>query len=363
MEDVTFLSLLLKKHFITLVLIVVYAIKLYYQKRSRDLELRYFWVTVVSCFLLVLEDVVESLAALDPDLLFFRVLFSVIGYTLRPVAVLGLLLVVCPPEKRSWKLWLLSVVNLAVNLTAFFSPIAFSFDQDYGFTRGLLGVVVFIAAFLYMAQLLVLTWRRFHEHKKEEHWILILCAVSCIAAAVLDMRFGGCRLNDALMISSIFFFMFLRSHDNRLDVLTLLENRLAFYDDLEYEQKTVTAIASLDMNGLKKINDTLGHTRGDEALVAIGRCLAAFNGRNTSAYRIGGDEFAIVFRKQTEESVKKVLAQAKENVAAAGYSVSAGYAMRAANESVEDMLQRSDRGMYQDKAAYYQQNGTDRRRR
>lgn len=362
MDNMSALDLLLTRHFLTGLLILVCGIKLYSQKKAKDAELRYFWMTLICCALLVMQDVAESLAAQDPDLRFFRILFSVIGYVLRPVAAIGLLLVVCPPKHRTWRLWIPALVNLAINLTAFFSPIAFSYDQNYNFVRGPLGYSVFIVGMLYMAQILVATWHRFHERKRSERWILILCATACIVASVIDALYWGIRLNEAILISSVFFYMFLRSHDNRLDPLTSLENRFAFYEDIQRHPKSVSAIASLDMNGLKHINDTQGHTEGDRALAEIGRCLGRADSRNTIAYRIGGDEFLIVFLQQDKAAVEKTIARVREDVTQAGYSVSVGCAMRTGSESTDDLLHESDRKMYEDKAAYYRQSGMDRRR-
>ena len=350
------------KSFITIVLCVVFGVKLYNQKRAKNAEFRYFWMTLICCFLLVIEDAVESTAAQDPGLRLLRTAMSVIGYVLRPTAVLGLLLIICPPEKRTWRIWIPCLVNLAVFSTAFFSPIAFGFDQDYGFVRGPLGACVFIVASLYMIQILFLSWRRFYDRKRSERWILILCATACIVGTIIDMFHGGGHLNEALMVSCVFFNLFLCSHDNRLDPLTDLENRFAFYDDMEHHRKDITAVASLDMNGLKRINDTQGHAEGDRALTEIGRCLNAINDRYTTAYRIGGDEFAILFFGPNEASVGKTVQQACEGVKRAGYSLSAGYAMRSGSEHPQDMLLISDRNMYADKAEYYRNSGLDRRR-
>ena len=51
-------------HYITIFLVVLISIKLYAQKKSRDVELRYFWLTLVCCILLVFQDVFESFASL-----------------------------------------------------------------------------------------------------------------------------------------------------------------------------------------------------------------------------------------------------------------------------------------------------------
>ena len=363
MKGISALDLLLDNHYITLLLIIAYSIRLIDHKSSRDSELKYFWITVISCFALVLQDIAEIIAAQDPSLIFWRTLLSIAGYTLRPIAALGLLLVVCPPEQRTWKLWIPAGINAAVNLTALFSPLAFYFSDDYGFRRGPLGYVVFIVGILYILQILIVTWKRFYNRNLAERAILLICALSCLGATAVDANYGGHHLTEAIMISSIFFYIFLRSHDNRTDQLTLLENRFAFYEDIANLDKNITAVASLDMNGLKALNDTQGHIEGDKALQEIGRCLSKINDRDTIAYRIGGDEFIILFLQQDESSVQNTLSKVNEDVTAAGYSLSIGYAKRTADEEIGETIHASDQSMYASKAQYYQQSGMNRRRR
>ncbi len=70
------------------------------------------------------------------------------------------------------------------------------------------------------------------------------------------------------------------------------------------EKRTITAVVSVDMNDLKKINDTQSHSAGDLALTTVAECLTKNRVRNKKVYRIGGDEFAIFYRGQTEEDVQ-----------------------------------------------------------
>ena len=350
-------------HYITILLVLLCGIKLYAQKKTKDAELRFFWITLLCCFLLVIQDILESCTAADPALRFWRILLSAAGYILRPVAAVGLLLVVCPPERRSWKLWIPALLNMAVNLTAFFSPLAFSFDREYGFVRGPLGYVVFIVSFLYMIQILVLIWQRFYEGKKEERWILILCVFGCMAASAADALFGGCHLNEAMMIGCIFLMFFLRTHDNYLDPLTSLRNRFAFYDDSNHLDRDVSAIASIDMNGLKELNDCQGHTAGDRALSEIGRCLREISSRDIIPYRVGGDEFVVLFVHESMTGAEAALAQLRANVSRAGYSVSIGCVKKENSQSMEDALLESDIQMYNEKTAYYRNSGIERRGR
>jgi diguanylate cyclase (GGDEF)-like protein len=277
----------------------------------------------------------------DPSLRFWRTLLSVLGYTFRSSASLGLMLVVIPREKRSFVLYIPCMLTLLVSSTAFFSDIAFGYNENYSFYRGPLGYVAFIVPICYLLMILWITLKRFSESKGLQKHIILGCAVFCLAASFVDALYGGIRLNEAIMISSIFFYIILRAHDNRRDALTGLLNRQAFYDDCAGFGDEIEAAASIDMNGLKTMNDSLGHHAGDEALVRIAACMQEVANRNILAYRIGGDEFVILFFRASEELVSHTADQIRESVSKAGYSISVGYAMRDRTADLEETIRDS----------------------
>ncbi|WP_249395937.1 GGDEF domain-containing protein [Deinococcus sp. QL22] len=81
-----------------------------------------------------------------------------------------------------------------------------------------------------------------------------------------------------------------------LDSLTGLGNRRAF--DLQLAQDTqavqATRLFVLDLNDFKQVNDARGHAAGDALLAQVGACLNALVQGGGHAYRIGGDEFAVL---------------------------------------------------------------------
>ena len=355
---------LLSRHLISLFLIILFAIRLGSQRSTRDKELRYFWLTVISCFLLVLEDQAETAASLEPGLRFWRTLLSIAGYVLRSTATVGLVFVVCKPEQRNKFIWWIPcLINLGVCMTAFFTDIAFGFDENYTFYRGPLGYIAFIVPFFYLLTILFLTFRRYGDGgRKTEGLILITCALLCLMSAIVDATHGGVRLHEAILISSIFFYLFLRSYDVRRDALTSVLNRQSLYEDCESLKKSICAVASLDMNGLKAMNDRQGHHAGDAALKKIGECLGEITGPDVRAYRIGGDEFVVLFFRMKEGIVQKTLENVRSRVEEAGYSVACGYAMREEGDDPETMIRRSDLKMFEQKAQYYKEKSHDRRR-
>ncbi|NJM51493.1 MAG: EAL domain-containing protein [Sphingomonadales bacterium] len=93
-----------------------------------------------------------------------------------------------------------------------------------------------------------------------------------------------------------------RAYANQLahhDQLTNMPNRRAFMDALnrlhQRRPDRPVAVAMIDMNGFKPINDTYGHAAGDKLLVNAGQCLTAVVGKDGIVARLGGDEFAVLF--------------------------------------------------------------------
>ena len=61
---------------------------------------------------------------------------------------------------------------------------------------------------------------------------------------------------------------------------------------------------SVDVNGLKKVNDTKGHTAGDELIKGAANCLTLAVGNNGKVYRTGGDEFMAVLFTENPEKIR-----------------------------------------------------------
>lgn len=145
------------------------------------------------------------------------------------------------------------------------------------------------------------------------------------------------------------------------DSLTELPNRRAFETDMEtaFRNAAFTAAGTLaviifDLDGLKVANDTLGHGRGDHLLRAFGDHLASTFQQVGHAYRIGGDEFAVIgTRTPDDASIGLLLQTTLEQARRQGLtqlSASMGVARYPADaQTPGDLLRFSDRRMYQDK--------------
>jgi Amt family ammonium transporter len=105
-------------------------------------------------------------------------------------------------------------------------------------------------------------------------------------------------------------------HDAMHDVLTGLPNRALFYDRLQLALSRRTrrrdqgcGVLFLDLDGFKKVNDTLGHAAGDMLLIAVAQKLKAVLRPQDTAARFGGDEFGVLVENITSTADIDTIAQ------------------------------------------------------
>ncbi len=142
------------------------------------------------------------------------------------------------------------------------------------------------------------------------------------------------------------------------DQLTGLYNRSFFGEYLERLQKKDSypiSIISADCDGLKMMNDTFGHTVGDDYLRMTVLLFKMVIPETGTLFRTGGDEFLIILPSTTEEQAEQLIAQMKEkeklfNIREQQLSVSFGLStVENGEESFEDGVKRSDSNMYKEK--------------
>lgn len=150
------------------------------------------------------------------------------------------------------------------------------------------------------------------------------------------------------------------------DALTGLPNRRLFHrrvnDMLERSQGLAGAIAIIDLDRFKVVNDSLGHNNGDALLVRLGSLLAEAIRPGDTVARLGGDEFGVILpRVITEDDataiLERLLVAISEPVEIRGLPLlaeaSVGYALIPDDGADgETLLQRADIAMYVAKSSH-----------
>jgi diguanylate cyclase (GGDEF)-like protein/PAS domain S-box-containing protein len=151
------------------------------------------------------------------------------------------------------------------------------------------------------------------------------------------------------------------------DTLTSLPNRAYFMDHLDTVLKrsktpygTRFAVLFIDLDRFKVVNDSLGHTTGDELLVEVAKRLSAVLRPGDMVARLGGDEFTILLENLASDDgainvAERLLQSMNEPLQLGGYEVRVGasigiaYGLAAYNAPGE-ILRDADTAMYQAKA-------------
>jgi diguanylate cyclase (GGDEF)-like protein len=107
------------------------------------------------------------------------------------------------------------------------------------------------------------------------------------------------------------------------------------------------ALLVADVDGLEGINDTRGHAAGDDVLRAAAGLLRAVAPPGGRAFRVGGDEFAIVFECASPDAARRVGWELQTRAPGRlGTSVSVGIALAAAGETDEALVGRADAALH-----------------
>ncbi|NVK37525.1 MAG: GGDEF domain-containing protein [Gammaproteobacteria bacterium] len=154
-----------------------------------------------------------------------------------------------------------------------------------------------------------------------------------------------------------------------VDELTGIMGRRA----LEFKLKTQGKhyfVAMVDVDHFKNFNDTYGHQVGDDVLKMIAKLISQTRG--AKAYRYGGEEFCLVFNKQTQEEVRQALEDTRKRIAdyalypkslvrkkskrgqkskqkALHITASFGVAQQHSGQNYEQVIERADKALYKAK--------------
>lgn len=140
------------------------------------------------------------------------------------------------------------------------------------------------------------------------------------------------------------------------DQLTGSLNRYAFLKlGDEVPEDAQVGVLYCDISGLKMVNDTLGHSEGDEIIVRWYRIIRKFF-REHEVFRTGGDEFVVVSQDISKVDFLSKVESLKEEIALEDNHLSLGSAW-ASGGGIQPLLMKAEEKMYEDKYDYYNRKG------
>lgn len=151
--------------------------------------------------------------------------------------------------------------------------------------------------------------------------------------------------------------------DLKIEPMTGLFNKRAMYETIETKINNFkyfnrdSHLVIIDLDFFKRVNDTYGHTVGDEVLISLADLLKSKIKHKANAFRFGGEEFVIIFDKQTTNEVYNIVENIRitfnrkvfKSLNNERLSFSAGISKLKLSFNAEQWLESADTALYQAK--------------
>ena len=292
-----------------------------------------------------------------------RLILMAIRYSATPMIIAFIIYTLAKNVK--WTVFIPAIILTAFDLISIFTGTVFYLDSEGNLKRGPFGYLPYVMVGAYSFFLVYILYKRSNKRPTELFPIGFLClafASGLVLPFILGKEYSHIFC-VTITIALFVYYVFLILQLTEKDALTGLLNRQSFYAAVNNDTKNLNAVVTIDMNGLKAINDLEGHAEGDKALETLAFCFMQASTAKESVFRIGGDEFVIVCRKVSEEEVKKLIDRIREKVAETRYHCAIGYSFSSGGDrNIDEMIKESDQMMYKDKMDFYSQPGNKKYR-
>lgn len=344
-------STLIQMSFVPLVAIILTLILIIKNKTISKKITRFYLCAVVIFGLLMIVDMSDFYLSHLEKLNNMRYITSIVGYCLRPIALLLILFTLIRNDNTKKKSWILVIPALINALLCIFTPLTkwiFYFTENNDFHRGPIGLIPFIVSGIYLIVLFCAMFVHLHGIEKTELLLVLAMIVAVMIAVVIEsLTSARCLLNGIGVIFTNFYFLYLNTQTYRRDELTYLLNRRSLYTDIKGITEN-TFVVCIDMNNLKLLNDTYGHMVGDQALKTVANALKDTIMHHGNVYRVGGDEF-VILTKLSEESLKNCFKKIDKILTQNDLSIAYGYELYDGIKSFEEVYNNADEKMYSHK--------------
>ena len=321
------------------------------------------YILITAIFLLSIVVFVEFYFAGKGEQNTLRTILMAIRYSATPLIIAEITITLV--KRMRWFVFIPAIALVVLNIVSIFTGVVFKIDDSSNLVRGPLWLIPYIMVGLYSVFLVYLLIKR--SNKRPMEIIPIVFFIFALGSGLVfpfifrDAYASMFCVTIAIALFAYYEFSVLQL--TKKDSLTGLLNRHAYFADISNDPKSISALISIDMNGLKKINDNVGHQAGDEALVTLALCFSRPLKNKQSGYRIGGDEFIIVCRRTSEEEVLQLVEKIKKNVSETEYTCSIGYSFNPdGDKPISDLLRESDEMMYLEKEKFYRKASNERRK-
>lgn len=271
-------------------------------------------------------------------------------------------------------------IGIVGALIMFISPINYYEGKGTSYSGGIGVILCFSLGFLFLiaANILIII-----NHKRIRKNILIttlpLSLITLIFLIVQLVIPEFLFTAQSLTIMALGLFFAIENPIEKIikqsfiDVVSNIWNRNCFEYDMEHsitekiENGSKLIFVMGDINGLKQINDNLGHFEGDKLIRNTADILRRNMPSAYKVYRTGGDEFVIIYFNTEMNIVENEIHNVEKDCSKIKFEknlpvgISIGYAENTDEKSILDIAKKAEKMLYENKRKYYEETGKSRR--
>ncbi len=329
------------------------------------------FLTIFSLIIEIIEYYIISQGSAE-YILFYKIIM-VLAFILTNIIVYTLLSLNDNGKFSKNKLLAIPlIINMVINIATYWTGWIFYIDSQGQYYRGDYFYVQLVINMFYYILLIIAIFINDDDYDSDDIILLSSIFALPVIAIIIQITFPKYYLIwVTAALSLMLYYIFLRELQFKFDLTSGIKNRRAFTNKMLQlnKSKRNTAIVVMDLNDLKKINDSRGHDEGDEIIHKSAKFLQESFDNVGTPYRIGGDEFSVLCVNSSKDQVEAALDKL-HNLLEEYNSVNDlkivfgyGYHFYTGNENIFEVFESADKKMYQHKAkikGYYGRRRDDK---
>ena len=356
--------------FLLIILALIFGVSLAFRSQYVNKYKNRYFICAVLVNIGILVSEIGTGMGVNYHVRYLHIIMYMINYSLAPLLPYCIVLMNRKCFMRKEKIAMIpALLIILIAVTSQQTRLLFYVDEANQYSRGPFYMVSLAVCMLYFIMLTITAFREYRDADLSEKIYLLAIFFLALGGVFLQVFVPGVKsMWTTTGVSLLLYYTFVLELSNKYDILTGARNRRAFDShraSLLHERNY--ALVVFDINGLKPVNDNLGHEQGDKLIMGTADVLIASFFDVGKVYRIGGDEFCAICDDTSEEQIQAALENVEQNISKANrnrkdqltLSVSYGWEIHKADDTrdYKEVFNTADGRMYEMKQEFYKLKG------
>lgn len=356
--------------FLLIILALIFGVSLAFRSQYVNKYKNRYFICAVLVNIGILVSEIGTGMGVNYHVRYLHIIMYMINYSLAPLLPYCIVLMNRKCFMRKEKIAMIpALLIILIAVTSQQTRLLFYVDEANQYSRGPLYMVSLAVCMLYFIMLTITAFHEYRDADFSEKIYLLAIFFLALGGVFLQVFVPGVKsMWTTTGVSLLLYYTFVLELSNKYDILTGARNRRAFDSHRAFliHDKNYGLVV-FDINGLKPVNDNLGHEQGDKLIMGTADVLIASFFDVGKVYRIGGDEFCVICDDASEEQIQAALENVEQNISKANrnrkdrltLSVSYGWEIHKADDArdYKEVFNTADGRMYEMKQEFYKLKG------